>query len=698
VNFSDHGPFSVATSFPQPILMGAAFDDQLIMDVATVVSTEARAFNNDDRAGLDFWTPNINPFKDPRWGRGQETPGEDPFHLSSYVHALILGLQGGLNPKYKRVIATCKHFAAYDMEDWNGNFRYQWDAHVNSQDLAEYYMPPFQSCARDSNVGSFMCSYNALNGVPTCADPYLLQTILREHWGWTNEEQYVTSDCDAIQNIYLPHKYRETREASVAAALNAGTDLDCGTVYQHHLPAALEQGLFNVSTLDQALVRMYSSLVRVGYFDGLRVPFRNLTAADVNTKASQDLAYKAAAEGITLLKNDGTLPMKITSDMTVLIVGGYADATTQMQGNYAGIAPYLHSPTWALNHTGAKVYTATGPGGQGNPTTDSWLAVWNWAPKADVIIYADGIDNSVEAEGNDRNSIAWTGAQLDMIGQLAEYGKPMVVLQMGGGQLDSSPIASNPNISALIWGGYPGQSGGEALIDTITGKNAPAGRLPVTQYPADYITQIPMTDMSLRPNATSGSPGRTYQWYTGTPIYDYGYGLHYTNFTASIQSPGDGFAISDLMSNCTEKYKDKCAFTTISVDVKNAGAVTSDYVTLGFLAGTHGPAPHPNKRLVAYTRLHSVTGGSSSTASLKMTLGGLGRVDETGSRWLYPGDYALMIDTQPLAMANFTLTGDAVCLDDWPQPPTPQRQDSDYFVGGYGSSYDGQVLVDGNVP
>ena len=282
-----------------------------------------------------------------------------------------------MNPKYKRVIATCKHFVAYDMESWNGNFRYQWDAHVNSQDLVEYYMPPFKSCAQ-SNVGSFMCSYNALNGVPTCADPYLLNTILREHWGWTNDQQYITSDCDAVQNIFMPHEYRETREESVAAALLAGTDLDCGTYYQRYLPKALDQGLFNETTLDQALIRQYSGLVRLGYFDGLRVPYRNLTWSDVNTKASQQLAYTAAAEGITLLKNDGTLPLKITSDMTVLIVGDWAEATTQMQGNYEGIAPYLHSPAWALNQTGAKVYSASVPGGQGDPTTDSWLPVWNW--------------------------------------------------------------------------------------------------------------------------------------------------------------------------------------------------------------------------------------------------------------------------------------------------------------------------------
>ena len=336
VNFSSMGDYSYATSFPQPILMGAAFDDSLIEAVATVVSTEARAFNNANRTGLDFWTPNINPYKDPRWGRGQETPGEDPFHLTSYVNSLIQGLQGGKDPAFKKIVATCKHFAAYDLESWEGNYRYQFNAVVSSQDLVEYYLPPFQQCARDSNVGAVMCSYNAVNGVPSCADDYLLQTILREHWGWTNEDQWVTSDCDAIQNIFMPHNYTITREETVADALIAGVDVNCGTYYPDHLPAALEQGLFNVSTLDQALVRQYSSLVKLGYFDPpSATPYRALSWNDVSTASSEQLAYKAAVEGITLLKNDGTLPLSITPSTSIALLGDWANATTQMQGTQA---------------------------------------------------------------------------------------------------------------------------------------------------------------------------------------------------------------------------------------------------------------------------------------------------------------------------------------------------------------------------
>lgn len=688
VNFSDSGDFSLATSFPQPILMGAAFDDGLIQEVASVVSTEARAFNNDKRAGLDWWTPNINPFKDPRWGRGQETPGEDPYHLSSYVHALIDGLQGGYDPKIKRVVATCKHFAAYDIENWNGNFRYQFDAQVDSQDLREYYLPPFQSCARDSNVGAFMCSYNALNGVPTCADSYLLDDILRKHWGWTNEQQWVTSDCDAVQNVFLPHNYSQTRPGAAAAAFNAGTDIDCGTYYQHHLPAALSQGLINETRLNEALIRQYSSLTRLGYFDGPESLYRNLSFADVNTPSSQALALKAAAEGIVLLKNDGILPLQITNGTSIALIGDWANATDVMQGNYKGIAPYLRSPLIAAQNLGADVHYAQGPGGAGDPTTDSWLPVWRAANDADIIIYAGGIDISVEAEGDDRVAIAWTGAQLDVIGELATYGKPMMVLQMGGGQLDSSPIRDNANISALLWGGVPGQDGGTALFDVITGKTPPAGRLPTTQYPSRYTHQIPMTSMALRPNGSL--PGRTYKWYDEA-VYEFGYGLHYTNFSAEV-SPlrSESYSIQDLVSNCTEQYKDRCAFETVNVNVSNDGDVASDYVTLGFIAGEFGPAPCPRKSLVNYQRLFGIQPGASQTARLNLTLASLARVDDRGNLVLYPGDYSLLIDTQPLTTVNFTLTGDETTIDNWPQPPAARSLASDYFVPGYGS----EVVLD----
>lgn len=529
-----------------------------------------------------------------------------------------------------------------------------------------------------------------MNGVPTCADPYLLQTILREHWGWTNEEQWVTSDCDAVQNVFLPHQWSPNREQAAADSLIAGTDVNCGTYMPDHLPAAFAQGLVNESIIDQALIRQYSSLVRLGWFDPPEnQPYRQLDFSAVATNASQALAYKAAVEGIVLLKNDGVLPLSLDSSTSLGLFGDWANATENLLGNYYGVPTYLHSPLWAAQQLNIAIQYAQGPGGQGDPTTGSWLSIWPAADASDVIVYVGGVDNSVEEEGNDRVSLTWTGAQLDVIGQLAGLGKPMVVVQMGGGQIDSSPIVNNPNISALLWGGYPGQDGGVAIMDILTGKAAPAGRLPTTQYPASYINEVPMTDMSLRPSANN--PGRTYKWYNGTAIFEFGSGLHYTNFSASITSKlQQSYAISDLMQSCNTTYLDRCPFASVQVEVTNDGKTTSDYVTLGFLAGSFGPQPYPKKSLVSYQRLFAIKGGSSKTATLNLTLGSLSRVDEKGNKVLHPGDYSLLIDNGPLVSVNLTLTGSEAMLDKWPQPPANRTRKgvsgfSDYFVGGYGS-------------
>ena len=691
VNFSSNGDFSYATSFPQPITMSAAFDDQLILNVATVVSTEARAFNNANRSGLDFWTPNINPYKDPRWGRGQETPGEDPYHISNYVKNLISGLQGGHDPKIKKIVATCKHFVAYDVESWEGNYRYQFNAVIDQQDLSSYYMQPFKACARDSNVGSIMCSYNALNGVPTCADPYILQTVLREHWNWTNEEQYVTSDCDAIQNVYMPHDYATTPEQAVADTLKAGADLNCGTYYQTHLPNAFAQGLFDESVIDTALTRLFSAQIKLGYFDpASATPYRSLGWSDVSTSSSLNLARQAAVEGMALLKNDGTLPLKVGSGkkMNIALIGSWANATTQMQGSYAGIAKYLHSPLYAAQQLpNVNILFANGVGGQGDPTTDDWVSALTAGAQADVIIVADGISDSDESEGMDRYSIDWTGAQTDMLYELASMGKPTILLQFGD-QLDDTPFLDHPNISAIVWGGYPGMAGGDAVMDIVTGAVAPAGRLPVTQYPKNYVKQVPMTDMSLKPNLTSGNPGRTYQFYPeASAVLPFGYGLHYTNFSTSIAgikaadgSTGKSLNMTSIQSHCDRAlypYLDACPLATVSVNVQNTGNAASDFVALMFLAPSNSSATSstlsfPNKRLVSYTRVHGIMPGKMVTASMNMTMASIASYDDNGDAVIVPGNYDVVVDVPTADSMGISVTGVSdqnLIVEQWPRPP-----------------------------
>ncbi|PMD13033.1 glycoside hydrolase family 3 protein [Hyaloscypha hepaticicola] len=684
VTFANAGnDYSYATSFPQPILMGAAFDDELIHAVATVVSTEARAFNNGNMSGLNFWTPNINPYRDPRWGRGQETPGEDPFHLSSYVKQLITGLQGGLDAQpYKKIVATCKHFAGYDLENWHGYARYGFDAIISAQDLREYFLPPFQACARDSNVQSVMCSYNAVNGVPSCADNYLLQTVLREYWEWTDEDQWVTSDCDAVQNIYnasswnVPkygHNYTSTPEQAVADALNAGTDLDCGTFYPDFLSQAYDQGLYNISVLDRSLIRRYASLVRLGYFDPPSIqPYRQLAFTNVSTTSAQALALQAAEEGIVLLKNDGTLPLSVKG--VLALIGPWAAATTQMQGNYAGVAPYLHSSLYAAQQAGFSVAYAQGADINSDNTT-GFAAALAIAKEADAIVYLGGIDDSIEAESMDRDNITWPSTQLSLINQLSELSKPLIVVQMGT-QVDSAPLVSNEGVNSLVWAGYPGQDGGTAILNILTGKTSPAGRLPVTQYPGEYVDQVPMTNMSLRPylstNYSLNNPGRTYKFYNDTPTFPFGFGLHYTNFSTKIASPSNSiFNISSLISSCQNNSAplDLQPFVTIPVSISNTGTVSSDYVLLGFLSGDFGPTPYPNKSLVAYQRLHNIGSGTSQTGTLVLTLGSLARVNANGDVVLYPGSYRLGVDVDGSVAWEFSLVGEEAILDSWPAAP-----------------------------
>jgi len=300
-------------------------------------------------------------------------------------------------------------------------------------------------------------------------------------------------------------------------------------------------------------------------------------------------------------------------------------------------------------------------------STSGFAAAIAAAKSADAIVYAGGIDLTIEKEALDRLNITWPGNQLDLISQLESVGKPLIVVQFGGGQLDDSSLKASKTVNSILWAGYPGQSGGQALFDIITGKASPAGRLPITQYPANYVSQVPMTDMTLRPSATN--PGRTYKWYTGTPIFDFGFGLHFTSFTFSWSTkPKSTYNIQNLLRSAGRSSPlDLATFDTFSVNVKNTGKVASDYVALLFVSGTFGPSPHPNKELVSYTRLHSISPGKSSQAKLAITLGAISRTDENGDKWVYPGSYQVALDTTGELSFKFELQGSAATIATWPR-------------------------------
>ncbi|AEO60531.1 glycoside hydrolase family 3 protein [Thermothelomyces thermophilus ATCC 42464] len=733
------GDFNSSTSFPMPLLMAAAFDDELIEAVGDVIGTEARAFGNAGWSGLDYWTPNVNPFRDPRWGRGSETPGEDVVRLKRYAASMIRGLEGrsssssscsfGSGGEPPRVISTCKHYAGNDFEDWNGTTRHDFDAVISAQDLAEYYLAPFQQCARDSRVGSVMCAYNAVNGVPSCANSYLMNTILRGHWNWTEHDNYVTSDCEAVLDVSAHHHYADTNAEGTGLCFEAGMDTSCEYEGSSDIPGASAGGFLTWPAVDRALTRLYRSLVRVGYFDGPESPHASLGWADVNRPEAQELALRAAVEGIVLLKNDNdTLPLPLPDDVVVTADGGrrrvamigfWADAPDKLFGGYSGAPPFARSPASAARQLGWNVTVAGGPvlEGDSDEEEDTWTApAVEAAADADYIVYFGGLDTSAAGETKDRMTIGWPAAQLALISELARLGKPVVVVQMGD-QLDDTPLFELDGVGAVLWANWPGQDGGTAVVRLLSGAESPAGRLPVTQYPANYTDAVPLTDMTLRPSATN--PGRTYRWYP-TPVRPFGFGLHYTTFRAEFgphpffpgagKGDGDGedkgeskseirtqqqqqqqqqqrraaaaatTPIRDLLRDCDKTYPDTCPLPPLTVRVTNEGERASDYVVLAFVSGEYGPAPYPIKTLVSYARARGLKGkggdgdgdgdGATTTVSLDWTVGNLARHDERGNTILYPGTYTLTLDEPAQASVQFALEGEPVVLDEWPAPPS----------------------------
>jgi beta-D-xylosidase 4 len=667
--------FSYASSFPLPIVMASAFDDEMVAEIGQITGSEVRAFHNVGRSGVTLYTPNINTFKDPRWGRGMETPGEDPFHTQSYAAAILSGLEDS-STGFKKSSSTCKHYAANDFENFGSVTRHNFDAKISLQELSEYYLPPFKTCAVDSNVGSFMCSYNSVNGKPLCANDYLLEDVLREHWDWKDANNFVSTDCDAVKNIYNDHRYVSTAAQAAAVALKAGTDLQCnGSPRSDAITAAYEGKLVTEAEIDKSLVRLWASLVMLGLFNPKdSQPLRSLAWKDVNTARAQQLAYDAAVAGSVLIKNDGTLPLNKTANKRYAFIGPWVEATNQMQGIYSGPAPFLVSPRAAADKLGINL--SFNLGSQINANDSSFDAAVTAARNADVIVYMGGIDSSIERESNDRRSLAWPDSQARLLRTLAGIGKPVVVVQFGGGQLDDTEWLASQNIRSILWGGYPGQSGGTAILDLLFGNAAPAGRLSVTQYPASYYSDVPPTDMNLRPASGNKNLGRTYMWYTGKTPVPFGHGLHYTNFSVTLTetSPPSSTSIATLVRSDVLNGS-KLGWNTVltsaplklTVTAENRGKVKSDYVALLFLKASVGPTPRPIKTLVGYQRIKGIEPGAKGSADISVTLERLVRVDAQGNRVLHAGTYQLFVDLDQKASYTLTLTGTDTVIEKFPQ-------------------------------
>ncbi|GLT99031.1 hypothetical protein SLE2022_165000 [Rubroshorea leprosula] len=609
------GAFPGATSFPQVITTAASFNQSLWEQIGKVVSDEARAMYNAGTAGLTYWSPNVNIFRDPRWGRGQETPGEDPVLAGKYAAAYVRGLQGASGNRLK-VAACCKHYVAYDLDNWKGVDRYHFNARVSKQDLEDTYNVPFKACVVDGGVASVMCSYNQVNGKPTCADPDLLKGTIRGQWRLNG---YIVSDCDSVGVLYESQHYTATPEEAAAATIKAGLDLNCGPYLAVHTEQAVRRGLLVQADVDMALANTITVQMRLGMFDGepSAQQFGNLGPRDVCTSAHQQLALEAARQGIVLLKNSGrSLPLSTKRHRTVAVIGPNSDVTVTMIGNYAGVACGYTTPLQGISRYARTVHQAgcSNVACNGNQQFGAAEAA---SRQADATVLVMGLDQSIEAEFRDRVGVLLPGYQQELVTRVAKASRgPVVLVLMCGGPVDVSFAKNDPRIGAIIWVGYPGQAGGAAIADVVFGTHNPGGKLPMTWYPQDYVAKVPMTNMGMRPSG--GYPGRTYRFYKGPVVFPFGHGISYTTFTHSLaQAPteltiplGISFSTSGnstFSSSAVRVKHTNCEVLALGlhVDVKNTGDVDGTHTLLVFSTPPSGKWSL-NKQLIGFEKIHVV--------------------------------------------------------------------------------------------
>jgi beta-glucosidase-like glycosyl hydrolase len=546
-----------------------------------------------------------------------------------------------------KVSSCCKHYTAYDLENWHGVDRHHFNAIVTQQDLMDTFMPSFKAGVEGGKATSLMCSYNEVNGIPSCANHLFNTEYARDQWGF---QGYITGDCGAVDDVIYSHQYTSTTDQTCLVTLSSGLDSDCGGFLNTHLPQAVANGVVSNAVIDTALTHLFLVQMRLGIFDPDSIqPYRKITAADVNTPENQALALQCSLESMVLLKNDGALPFDKTKVTTVALIGPNAQATATEQGNYYGHAPYIVSPQDGL----AKYATVTYSKGCDIASTDTsgFGAACSAAAAADATVLVVGIDQSQESEGKDRDIIALPGVQNDLITKIASCSKgPLAVVVIGGGSLDLTTPKTTSKVNSILWAGYPGQSGGDAIAQTLFGDNSPAGRLPYTLYPADFVNTVSMFDMSMRPNASSNNPGRSYRFYTGTPVYAFGDGLSYTNFSVVINYDRTPSKIpielieANIEEDITSSWKAKVV-ADISITVTNTGTRASDFVALGFIVPPNGGKNgNPIKYLVGFSRIHKLGPGQKQTVVLPVTAHDLSLVNEQGKRVTTPGAWTFQVE------------------------------------------------------
>lgn len=629
-----------ATVFPQAIGMAASFDEDMMQTVGDAVSTEARAKFNaqrryDDRdiyKGLTMWSPNVNIFRDPRWGRGHETYGEDPFLTGRLGVRFVRGMQGD-DPDYLKVAACAKHFAVHSGPE---ELRHEFNAQASRQDMFETYLPAFRELVREAGVEAVMGAYNRVNGEPCCGSHTLLKEILRDSWGF---DGHVVSDCWAIKDFYLGHCVTANAQQSVALAVENGCDVNCGDLFWN-LIQAVREGLIGEDKITRACERLFTTRMKLGLFEEPgKVPYDKIDYSVVDSPAMKALNLDVARRCLVLLKNEGgLLPLDKTKIKTLGVIGPNADNRRALVGNYEGTASryetvlegledYLGDDVRVLYSQGCHLFMdRTEHLGQANDRLSEVKAVCD---ASDVVIAVLGLDPSLEGEegdqGNahasgDKKDLRLPGLQEQILKAVVESGKPVVLVVLSGSALALD--WAQEHVSAIIQCWYPGAQGGHAVAQTLFGDNCPEGRLPVTFYSASQALPE-FTDYAMK--------GRTYRYLDSEPLYPFGYGLSYTSFQFSEESLSSG-AVTE-------------AGVQVTCKVKNTGAYASRVPVQVYVKACRPDTPNAQLKGLKKVALEP---GEEREVTVPLPGAAFALCDAEGVRRVEPGEYTVYVgQSQP---------------------------------------------------
>lgn len=635
-----------ATSFPQAIGLAAIFDEEFLSKIADTIATEGRAKYNEstkhgDRdiyKGLTFWAPNVNIFRDPRWGRGHETYGEDPFLSGRLGAAFIKGMQG--TKKYMKAAACAKHFAVHSGPE---DLRHEFDARVSKKELYETYLPAFETCVKEGQVEAVMGAYNRTNGEPCCGSPTLLKEILRDKW---NFDGHVVSDCWAIKDFHMHHHVTNTAKESAALAMNAGCDLNCGNIYLYIIKA-YQDGLVSEEQITKAAERLFTTRFKLGLFE--KTEYDDIPYEVIECREHTELAIEAARKSIVMLKNDGVLPMDKTKVKTIGVIGPNANSRLALKGNYYGTSSrYITLLEGIQDEVGDEVRILYAKGCELVKSRTETLAkehdrimeAVTVGKHSDVVVLCLGLDETLEGEELDEGNSSGSGDKKDLelplvqrqlLEQITNLGKPVILCLMAGSALNLSFGKEHCNSILQIW--YPGARGGKAVADILFGNDSPSGKLPVTFY-SNLDSMPEFTDYTMT--------NRTYRFMKEKALYPFGFGLTYGEVVCNL---------AEIVEPVVEN-KD----ITIQIEAENIGDFGTEEVIQCYIKDLESKYAVPNYNLCGFKRIQ-LQPKEKKTVDISIPFDSLKVIDEDGNQLLDSSKFTIYIGMSQPDERSIELTG-----------------------------------------